>query len=337
MKKFKISRRRGILIIVIVLALTLLAPNIGSVRAVLTGTHAFYVVWRFEREVLRDSRVGQYYEGLIIKHAKEGLTLLIQDPSGEEKFNAFRDSAVPLLDGYLKGQGDSVFVTAEAIDAFKDILNIWITQGGSSLQKDIQAEYERFPLDHFVGMNMNEAYAYVLGNFTGVLEEPDLVEGTDGKWAYYIYNNVYFEYPSNWYVQVLEINKENKSTIIIIPSSENPDQWDAEWLIVGVAANVPLEAAFNGDYNSFNTDGYNQLWREPIQVGNLNGFEYAAQYKIAAVIAAELYQPEHLMLVDAGVILLDPLGAQLTSDREVVKERYEYFYHLVNSLKISQP
>jgi len=336
MKRFRFSWLRGIFVTIIVFGLVLLVPNIGNVRAMLTSAHELYTVWRFEREVLRDTRVGQYYEGLIFKHAKEAVELLLKDPNGEEKFNTFRDTTIPLLDAYMNGQGDSTIITAESMNAFKDILDELSVAGGSSMQKDIQMEYERFPLDRFVGMNMNEAYIHVLDSFAGVLDEPVYVEGTDGKWASYIYDGVYFEYPGNWYVQILEINKEDKSAIIIIPSSENPSHWDGEWIIIGIATNVSPEAAFNGGF-SFNTNGYDLLWKKSIQVNEVDGVEYAAQYRMAALIAAELYNSEKSMFVDAGVILFDPLGIQLDDTLEIMQERYEYFFHLVNSVRIIQP
>lgn len=336
MRRFKLSWWRGILITIIVSVLAVFVPNIGTARAMLTGARALYTVWRFEREVLRSSRVGQYYEGLIFKHAPEIGDLLSKDPNSKKKFMALGETTIPLLETYLNGNGDSAMITAESINILRDILDELNVTGSPSLQKDIQIEYERFPLDSFVGMTMNEAYVYVLVSFDGELGEPALVEGTDGKWAYYIYNGVYFEYPSNWYVQIIEINKENKSIIIIIPSSENPSQWDAEWVVLGVATTVPPEAAFKGNF-SFNTSGYELLWKQPIQSGGMDGIEYVTQYKMAGLVAAELYNPEKMMFIDTGVVLFDPFGIQFDSAPEAVKEHYEYFFHLVDSVKIVQP
>lgn len=336
MKRFKLSWWRGILIAVIVSLLAVFTLNIGTVHAFLTGARALYVVWRFEREVLRTTRVGQYYEGLLFKHAPEVGDLLSKDPNIKQKFMGLGETTIPLLEAYLNGKGNSAIITAEPINAIKDILDGLNARGSLSLQKDIQTQYERFPLDGFVGMSMNEAYDHVLASFAGSLEEPALVEGTDGKWAYYIYNGVYFEYPSNWYVQVIEIIEENKSAIMVIPSSENPSQWDPEWMVVGVAINVSPEAASTEDF-SFNTSGYEILWQQSIQSDGMDGVEYAARYKISGGVIAELYNPEKRIFIDAGVALFDPVGLQLDENREVAKERYEYLFHLIESVRIVQP
>jgi len=336
MGRFKFSWRRGILIVIIVSVFAVFFPTVSTAHALLTGARALYTVWRFEREVLRTSRVGQYYEGLIFKHAPELGELLSEDPNSKEKFMVLGETTIPLLEAYLNGQGDSAIITAKSINVLKDILDGLNVAGSPSLQKDIQMEYERFPLDHFVGMSMNDAYAYVLVNFGETLEEPALVVGTDGKWAYYIYNGVYFEYPSNWYVQAVETNRKDRSDVIVIPSSENPSQWDGEWIVVGVYTNVPPDKAFTGNF-SFNTSGYELLWKQPIQASGMEGVEYVAKYKIAGLVAAELYNPEKMMFVDAGVALLDPFGLQIDNSSEVVKERYEYLFHLVESVKIMRP
>jgi hypothetical protein len=337
MRKFKLSRWRGVWIAVVISVLAVFTLNINNAHALLTGARALHTVWRFEREVLRTTRVGQYYEGLLFKHAQEVEELLSKDPANtKKKFLALGEETIPLLDAYLSGEGDSAIITAESMDALKDILDDLNVAGSRSLQKDIQAEYERFPLDGFVGMSMNEAYDYVLASFAGVLESPMLVEGTDGKWAYYIHKGVYFEYPSNWYVQVVEPKEENENPIVIIPSSENPSQWDAEWVAVGVATNVSPESASTQNF-SFNTTGYEILWQESIQLGETNRVEYAARYKMAGAVIAEFYNPEKRIFIDAGVVLFDPLGVQLDDSQGVAKERYEYLFHLIESIKIVEP
>lgn len=337
MRSFRLFWRRGILITIIVFALTFFVLNIDTAHAMFVGTRTLYTIWRFERDVLRTTRVGQYYEGLIFKHSPEAGELLLKDiTSTKEKFMVLGETAIPLLEAYLNGKGDSAIITAESINALKDILIGLNTAGSPSLQKDIQAEYERFPLDSFVGMSMNDAYDHVLVGFVGVLEPPALVEGTNGKWAYYIYDGVYFEYPSNWYVQVIERNEENEKSIMIIPSSENPSLWDVEWIVVGVATNISLEAASTENF-SFNTSGYDILWQESIRVDGVNGIEYAARHKISGAVVAELYDPEKRIFIDAGVVLFDPIGFHLDDDRKVAGERYEYLFHLIESINIIRP
>lgn len=335
MKASKHFLLRGILILMIVSLIALLFPNLGTVHALFTGARGGYAIWRFEREVLRSTRVGQYYEGLIFKHAPEVGDLLSKDPDSRKKFMVLGETTLPLLEAFMNGDGDSAIITVESINSIKDILNSLNIAASPSLQKDIQAEYERFPLDNFVGMSMNEAYDHVLDSFAEVLEQPTLVEGTNGKWAYYIYNGVYFEYPSNWYVQVIERNEENESSIMIIPSSENPSSWDVEWLVVGVATDVSLEKASTENF-SFNTSGYDILWQESIRVDDINGIEYAARQKITGALVAELYDPEKRIFIDAGVALFGPTGFYL-DDRKAAGERYEYVFHLIESINIVEP
>ena len=49
------------------------------------------------------------------------------------------------------------------------------------------------------------------------LSEPLLVYDSKGQWAYYVYNNIYFEYPSAWNIQQ-GINREE---LIILPAQES--------------------------------------------------------------------------------------------------------------------
>jgi len=274
MKYFKLTWRRGIVVAFIVVLLTFFISNVGTVRAVWAGARALHVISRFEKEVLRTTRVGQYYEGLIFKHMPEASRLLFQDPQNTEKITALSDAALPSLEAYLNGKGDSAIITAEQMSLLKDILDDLSVTGSPSLQTDIQKEYERFPLERFVGMSMNEAYLYVMTHFTEQIPTPALVAGTDGKWAYYIHNGIYFEYPGNWYVQIMELDEQDRSNLIIIPASENPSQWDAEWVVIDVISNVSPESAFTNQFTFYFTED-EISWKRPLQVGDLSGFRYA--------------------------------------------------------------
>jgi|GEM_PF-3354531 len=336
-KKNKRSIWRNILLISVFLILSVFVLNIDTVSALVKGARAGLVIWRFEREVLRATRVGQYYEGLIFKHAQEAGEILSKNTEDtNQKFSILGEVAIPLLEDYLNGNGDSAIITAEAMKALDDILKVLFTNGSPSLKNDINIQYERFPLSNFVGMSMNEAYDHVLSTASLLIEEPLLVEGTNEKWAYYVYKGIYFEYPSNWYVQIIDRIEENENSIMIIPSSENPDEWDAEWIAIGIATNVSFEDTITHNF-TFNTSGYEILWQKTIKIDGMDGTKFAARHKISGAVIGEVYNSEKKIFIEAGVALFDPFGFQLSDDYEVAKKRYEYIFHLIESLQTIEP
>lgn len=332
MNRIKFTLRRGILVALIVVLLAFLIPNVGTVRAAFAGARTLYALWRFEREVLRATPIGQYYEGLIFKHTFEAAELISKDPEAKEKLIALGEETIPLLEAYLNGNGDSTIITAESMNSLKALLDGLMAAGSPSLQADLQAEYERFPLENFIGMSMNDAYLHVLTHFDKELPEPALVLGADGKWAYYIYNGVYFEYPSNWYVQVMDFPQKEQSAIIVIPASENPSQWDAEWIMVSTDQNVSPESMKS---RAHLIEQGNMLWEQPIQVNGMAGNASAVEPGIFIYVQAYLYNAEKKVYTAAGVPLWSSF-IQFDSDPESIQERYEYLFHLIESVRILQ-
>lgn len=336
-KVYKRSIWHIVLAISFVFIMSVFFLNIDNVSALVKGARAGLVIWRFEREVLRTTRVGQYYEGLLFKHAQESGEIFLKNREDtNQKFSTLGETTIPLLEDFLNGKGDSAIISAEAITALDEVLKNLLTNGSPSLKKDIQTQYELFPLSNFIGMNMNEAYAHVLSTGSLAIEEPFLVEGTNGQWAYYIYKGIYFEYPSNWYVQPIERTEGNENSIMIIPSSENPSEWDAEWIAIGITTDVSFEDTTTQNF-TFNTSGYEVLWQKTVKIDGIDGTEFAARHKISGAVIGEVYYSEKNIFVETGVALFDPFGFQLSDNYEIAQKRYEYIFHLIESLRIIEP
>ena len=85
-------------------------------------------------------------------------------------------------------------------------------------------EKQRLQLDRFVGMTMNEAWDAINSTWTpDSVAPPMLVPNSDGKWAYYVHNNIYLEYPATFYAQASESEKD---IVYFVASSKAPEYWN---------------------------------------------------------------------------------------------------------------
>ena len=334
MKHTKLSAWKRALILAFVALATLFMTNIGTVNAMLTGMHTLYVTWRFEKEVLRATPIGQYYDGLILKHSGEAMQVINAHPEGLDGLERLADLTLPLLEAYLNGKGDETIITVEQMEALQSELDWFHSNGSPDLQAVIEQESNRFPLEQFVGMTVSQAYVHVLVNFDGVLHEPDLVAQANGEWAYTNLNGIYFEYPSAWYVQ-----KNTPSEVVIIPSAQNPGAWETGFIIVdvdqGVTPDHAAEMSIRLDIRESKV-----LWEEPVlQSGGFAGYEFALlePYQIAVAMVAELYNEQTQTFVSVLVLFLDPFGIQFDSGPEAIRNHQEYFFHLVDSVIYQQP
>jgi len=334
------KRSRWILVIVVLtVSLTMVLAQTKAVRAAITGARAFDVYLRLETEIMQKTPAGQYYEALFWKHNDEIMHIMNAHPDhSKDLFNAMLLFA-PGLEALEDGDGDQAYITTEHVNSLKTELD-WFTELGSpELREDIQREEQRLHLDNFVGMTMNEAWDFINLNWSpDSVVEKNLVPDSDGKWAYYIHDGVYFEYPNQYTIQVAESAKEY---VYFIPTTDMPESWHPFVMKVKVWE-VPPDA---------NTDVYtwysqsNVLWEAPVQNATFQGFEFIKPEFIrrdadpaGMNMHAFLYNQQNRLAVDIWVFVFEPpLPDTETDYRQLIDQRYEYFQHMVDYVQIQKP
>ena len=174
--------------------------RVNSVRAVFSDLHIGITLIRVE-SMMQKTPAGQFYEALLWKHSSELNQIFDNYPEKvDPALNAIRLFA-PGLEALVEGEGDKVRITLEQVNAIKSQLEFYKSVGSPTLRNDIEREEQRLHLDRFVGVTISDAWEIINLSWTPDSFEPTLlVPGSDGEWAYYEYKNIYFEYPSNFYI-----------------------------------------------------------------------------------------------------------------------------------------
>lgn len=333
----KIDRRsRWIFLVSILSALSvLLVAQVDTVRAAINSLYAFNVYVRVETEIMQKTPAGRYYEALFWKHNDELMQIMNAHPEHMESLARAMILFVPELDALLNGDGDHAYVSSEHVDSLKAELDWFSSFGSPSLKGDIEREEERLTLDNMVGMTMNEALAFINSKSIPIsIGEKTLVPDSDGKWAYYVLDSVYLEYPSQYTIQ---ISGSEKDYAYLIPSADMPEQWHPFVMKVKVWEVPP---AANTDVHTW----YSQsdiLWETSIQNADFQGVEFikvvhADQSEVD--IHAFLYNQQNRLAVEIWIFAFEALPQETVTDyRQLVNERYEYFQHMVDRLRIQEP
>src|SRR6266508_386148 len=326
MKKLKLS------IVVVIIRIALLIVNFQHVQGTIIGMHIFISLWRFEKEVLQATPARQYYEGIAWLHIFEGLQILSEHPEHADKVYALADLTLPHLDALLDGKGDIATITEEQVKAVEAEVNWWMSVASPSFQADMQKVLELYPLNQFIGMTMDDALDYVNSRFAETLEKPDLVDGTDGNWAYYIYKGFYFEYPSSWYVKVRE---DPYGNLFIIPSTESSKQWNTgltsfEIMEIWPDPIQPFDLHREIDY-------VDPKWEQPVMVDGMEGYYFSydpSKTGLFRKLESILYSEERKIKVRVTVMLFDPNGMFFDFNVNEAKGKYEYLFHITESVKL---
>lgn len=333
----KIAKRSRwiILIPIAVVVLTMFATQIDSVRAVFSDMHMVGVLLRVESEIMQKTPAGQYYESLLWKHNGEIGQLSSKYPENNEKIIDALRLFAPALEALVNGDGDTVQITSEQVNALKAQLDFLASVGSPALKEDIEKEQQRLQLDRFVGMTMEEAWNVI--NMTWApepMEPPMLVAGSDGKWAYYVWSNVYFEYPGAFHVQTSETEKDS---IYLVPSSNVPEQWNPCMMKVRIWS-VPF--AKKDEVNPLNSYSPESIvWESVIQNSEFPGVESISNIQDSPIMnyRAFQYNEENQIAVDIWVIVNENPFAESVDPTETIYQRYEYVQRMIGSLKIWKP
>lgn len=359
----KLSKRSRWIIVVTVLAVLpmLLFTQVDSVRATFDGVHALNIYLRVETEILQKTAAGQYYDSLFWKHVNEVNQIMSAHPEHQEELMRATFMFVPELEALLNGDGNKAYVSSDHVKSLKAELDWFASMGSPALQEDIQKEQQRLPLDHFIGMTMNEAWDYINSRWTPdmVIEQPlvpdlvvqptsvpelvvqptsipqlvvdqTLVPDSDGKWAYYVHDGIYLEYPASYHIQLW-------AGYIIFTASTDLSEWRDPSSITVDIWNLPatkkdeLSPSYVFPVESI-------LWERIVQNRGFEGTEFIIRPLNESVmyLSTILYNQENQLAVLIYVNEI-PLVPEDSDYFALINHRYEYFQHMVESVKIQLP
>lgn len=333
----KMSKRyRWMLAVALIALATLALSQVDAVRAIFNGAHALRVFLRVQTEIIQKSPAGQHYESLFWKHNDEILQILNAHPEHREQFENAALLFVPELDALLNGDGDDAYVTLEHVQALKAELDWFSSMGSPALREDIRQEQERLPLDALIGMTMTEALDFVNSNGTPALEvEKYLVPDSGGEWAYLVHNGVYLEYPSSYNPQISEIEK---NYIYFVPTTGTPEEWNSCVVKVQIRNLPATELDANNPRGWYADESI--VWENIVQSAEFEGIEFIPSIKTFPVMdfRAFLYSQEYQIAVDIWVLVNENPQVPEGFDYDAMLDsRYEYFEHLVDSIRIQMP
>ena len=321
-----------VLVIVLLIFLAVVFAKTDSVQAVFNGAHALKVFLRVQTEIMQTTHAGQYYESLFWKHNDELMQIMSAHPEHKEKFLNANLLFVPELEALLDGDGDKAYVTTEHVESLKAELDWFAAVGSPALREDIEREQQRLPLDHLVGMTMKEALEFINSNvIPASIMENTLVPNSDDKWAYYIHNGVYFEYPVNYSVQVSETEP---SYLYLVPSAGSPEHWNPCVMKLHIR-NIPVSQ--KDSHNPYSRYGGSIVWENTIQNAGFQGVEFISSMPQFPVMDFRAYQYNEEMQIAVDIWLFGNENPPMTDSSaysEMVNQRYEYFQHCIESLRI---
>jgi len=325
----------AILAVVLAVISALMLMQVNSVQATFSDLHATMVLLRFDTEILQKTPAGQYYESLFWKHNDELIEIAYDYPQHAIEFSDVTLKFVPELEAFLDGEGDTVYLTSEHIESLKAELAWFASVGSPSLREDIQTELERYPLDQFVGMTMSEAFDFVNSSWTfDTILEKMIVPGSNGKWAYYVHNGVYFEYPAGYELQV---SGSHRDYFYIIPSTEMPEYWNPCVVKIRILY-VPVEVKDGQNPRSWYSIE-DILWERRIDHSEFPGVAFATVDQDYPLSRLQSFQFNEASQRGVHIFAMVYGDSRLTGSldySEIDHHRFEYFQHIVASLRVQQ-
>jgi hypothetical protein len=353
----QISKRSRWIMSFSVLSIFLLAfwGRVGVVRAIFDESHDAMVLYRVMTEILPSTPAGRYYLDLLMKHGSEIVEIVEARPERIEMFMHTAHLFVPGFEALLDGEGHTVYVSTDHVVSLNAELDWFVSMGSPALQEDIQKERQRLLMDQFVGMTMTEAWEYINSKWTPdmvvqpaatsipvtptpvpqvqpvLVKDQNIVPGSNGKWAYYLHNGVYLEYPASYHIYL-------GLSSIFFTSSIDPSNWyDPSSIMVDIWT-LPVD-----EKDALTPDGLyphasdNLVWQQTIPRGGFEGAEYILGAQVGddvlLTLGSLLYNQENQRALHIQVRGI-PLS---TKDFALLNQEYEYFQHMVENIRMQTP
>ncbi|MCZ2123002.1 MAG: hypothetical protein LC108_12130 [Anaerolineales bacterium] len=368
------NRKKLIIVIGVVfvsLFFMLSAPK--SVGAVLGDKQTFD---DFMRNIVLKSPAGNYYVALLMSNQNDFGRIYFARPDGLEhleKLKRIIDLFLPGMRAMLDGRGDTVYITQEQMDSVQAEIDWLSSVAEAPLREDIEKEEQRFPLNNFVGMTMNEAFDFVnadwpaeltaesvlplvstplpyatvpahpmpickIGNAPDCLHPASLVDDSNGLWAYDIVDNVYFEYPSAW-----TVNQSPNPEILLltfIPSSGSFEEATTRGIFLGVQHFI-FPGEINYDEIGCTSDGSasqpNVLLHESINLPDFKGHKTLWKEDGSAptiYIESVVYNADRQLMVCWITAIDNDVTGELLTNPESVDEIFPNIQRTLESIEI---
>lgn len=355
------KRSRWVIVFGILLSsLALLATRISTVRATFDVGHAVQVYLRVEAELMPKTPAGRHYVDLYYKHLCEIFQIIDAHPEHNETLVQAFVLFAPELEALLDGEGDRVYISSQHVTSLQAELDWFASRGSQALREDIQKERQLLSLDQFVDMTMNQAWEYINSKWTpdmvvqpaatGIpvatatpithnriteaqtkwVTDHNIVPGSNGKWAYYLHNGVYFEYPASYHIYVSP-NSLHFTTPQNVVNWNDPTSITVDILTVDKKDKLTPSAWFS-------TAPRNVVWQRTLPGREFEGTEYILvapirENDVICTLGALLYNQENELGLHIQVKGITPS----TEDFALLSQEYEYFHHMMDNVRIQRP
>lgn len=135
-------------------------PSLPSIQQAVIDINLFYDV---RDQILSQTVEGQRYIDLYYANGPEISKLLLDNRDLANEALATLQLWQPNLQAWVNGQGSSVTITQEQVQAIQTFLGNLSAKGSPELLQTIANEEAQRPLEQVVGMNMDNAWTYLNG------------------------------------------------------------------------------------------------------------------------------------------------------------------------------
>jgi len=323
-------------------------------------THLVDVILRFERELGYPTPTGRYYISLLYKHDREFSTFIQKYPEHTFELVEITKTFVPGTEALLDGKGNTVQITEDQIRRLQVELDWMATIASPSLKEDIKHETQRYPLENFIGMTMDEAWAYMQSDFPsepyippeptpipfeicyktpepGFLEKQNLVPDSNEEWASYVLGGVYFEYPSSWRFERKYIEHPGCNTaysVVVKRGTSNVELsslFVAHWAIENSNPESILENYIHPDHPP--------LWAQPVYITGFQGIKTLSDDSDSESFYFEvfLYNEENQVVFYSCIYIYGENANLVRSSPELVVEKHPELLRIIESVRVWEP
>jgi len=345
-----VKRSRLLIVAVVLAALSiLLLTQVNSVQATFSDIHMFSVMFRVESEIMRKTPAGQYYDSLFWLHSEELGKLIATNPGKYEELILANRLFIPGFEALLEGKGDTIRISSAQVQALKAQLDWFYLKGSPVLREDIEKEQQRLPPDNFVGMTMSDALDFINSRWTPdmVVEPtsvpglamqpiptPQLVPGFDGKWAYYVHNGVYLEYPASYTFEAYD------TLIVFKPFTDIPERWHPLDINVHIDQILVSEIATAHPYSRYQYPEEMIVWERVIRNSEFEGIEYVLNLPDMPDMDFHAFQYNQENQLAVEISLSTKANPQFPDGFDyfaMINQQYEYFQHMIDSIRMQTP
>ena len=161
-----------------------------------------------------------------------------------------------------------------------------------------------------------------------------MVPDLNGAWAYYIYNNIYFEYPSFWQIQQ---RLGDRSALIISPAPDSSEGMNFSLIALMFITDLRIEnwdTVFTTSQPAW--ERANTEWKQFIYLDDFKGFECLWQYSNAPATDLEFFLYNESKQISVGLLARtkDNNVADLMDNPDTTNKMFPNIQHIVQSIRI---